>query len=42
VVDTVRSREGETRIVQRPDLVISALREIRAPQYAQPSPTPTN
>jgi uncharacterized protein YlxW (UPF0749 family) len=42
VVDTVRSREGDTTIRQRNRLVISALREVRTPQYAQPSPTPNN
>ncbi len=42
VVDTVRSRDAETQIVQQKRLVIRALREVRAPQYAQPSPTPTN
>jgi uncharacterized protein YlxW (UPF0749 family) len=42
VVDTVRTHEGETEIVQRDRLVIRVLRDVRAPQYAQPSPTPTN
>jgi uncharacterized protein YlxW (UPF0749 family) len=42
VVDTVRTHNGETRIVQRNNLVIRVLRDVRAPQYAQPSPTPTN
>ena len=42
VVDTVRTRDGQTQIIQQDKLVIRALREVRAPQYAQPSPTPTN
>jgi uncharacterized protein YlxW (UPF0749 family) len=42
VVDTVRSRDGDTQIVQQQRLVIRALREVRTPQYAQPSPTPSN
>ena len=42
VVDTVRSRDGDTRIVQQERLLIMALREVRSPQYAQPSPTPSN
>jgi uncharacterized protein YlxW (UPF0749 family) len=42
VVDTVRGHQGQTEIIQRDKLVIRALREVRAPQYAQPSPTPTN
>jgi hypothetical protein len=38
----VRSRDGDTQIVQQQRLVIRALREVRTPQYAQPSPTPSN
>jgi uncharacterized protein YlxW (UPF0749 family) len=41
VIDTVRGREAETQIVQQQRLIIRALREVRAPQYAQPSPTPS-
>jgi uncharacterized protein YlxW (UPF0749 family) len=42
VVDTVRAREAEARVVQLRRVEIRALRPVRPPQYAQPVPSPGN
>ena len=42
VVDTVARAEGRATVVQREQVVVGALRQLSAPRYARPDPTPTS